>query len=289
MPFHPDESIRLHDGRQVCGTHQLVVCPSCCVDYSFMDEMSDPELDEESDGESDGVAEVVGRMMGGLELRIGSGRVIPEKFIPPRETDTPQSLFPPGIGTKAIPPVHRFIRRNNKAEILIYTDGACLDNGRENPRGGSAFVFKPSTSTVRGHVAFRLENEGPTGQQHQQTSNRAELRAVIGALRFRAWPGEGFKTIVIATDSEYIVNGATDFVRSWLQNGWKRGSGAAVKNKDLWQTLLGEIERWFDEDLKIKFWRIPREWNTEADRWAKDVAANESCPEKFSTISGVLV
>jgi ribonuclease HI len=292
-----------------------VVCPLCCVDYSFADasetlvesdaepDAEPDEPDAESDAESDagsdeefdnfslgGVPGRAIRSLGRPDLRIGSGRVIPEKFIPPNETDTPQSLFPPGIGVNAIPPVYRFIRRSNRTEVLIYTDGACLDNGRENPKGGCAFVFRPSTSTdIHGHVAFRLENEGPTGQRHQQTSNRAELRAVIGALRFRAWNGEGFKTIVIATDSEYIVNGSTGFVQGWLRNGWKRGSGDPVKNKDLWQTLLGETERWSDRGLKIKFWKIPREWNTEADRWAKDAAANETCSDNFSDLSGVLV
>ncbi|OXV07717.1 hypothetical protein Egran_04519 [Elaphomyces granulatus] len=207
-----------------------MVCPLCCVDYSFADESeilveSDAEPDAEPD-EPDAERSVWKGDQIPRPTRFENWiRVIPEKFIciPPNETDTPQSLFPPGVGINAIPPVRRFIRRSNRTEVLIYTDSACLDNGRENPKGGCAFVFRPSTSTdIHGHVAFRLENEGPTGQRHQQTSNRAELRAIIGALRFRAWNGEGFKTIVIATDSEYIVNGSTGFVRGWLRNGWKR-------------------------------------------------------------------
>ncbi|KAN0086314.1 Ribonuclease H-like domain containing protein [Elaphomyces granulatus] len=223
------------------------------------------------------------------DLRVGSGQVIPKKFIPPNKTDTPQLLFPPML-IHTFPPVHRFIRRSDPTQVLIYTSGACLDNGRKDPRGGCAFVFKFSTSMqIYGRAAFRLENKGPTGQQHQQTSNRAELRAVIGALRFRGWNGEGFKTIVIATDSEYIVNCSTNCVRGWLQNGWKRGSGAPVEDKDLWLTLLGECERWSSMGLKIKFWQIPRECNTEADRLARDAAANEPFFDKFSDINGILV
>lgn len=50
-------------------------------------------------------------------------------------------------------------------------------------------------------LSDRLELEGPFGDSHQQTSIRAELRAVIAALSSRVWRGEGFKTIVVATDS----------------------------------------------------------------------------------------
>ena len=209
MPFHGDDPKAAY-----CSNHKLVVCPMCGVDH-FADEIlskSEKEPDAEPDADSDleDNSLTYMRSLAQQDLRIGSGRVIPEKFIPPNKTDTPQLLFPPAqYRRQAIPPVHRFIHRSNPTQVLIYTGGTCLVSEREDPSGGCAFVFKFSTSMeIYGHVAFRLENEGPTGQQHQQTSNRAELRAVIGALRFRSWTGEGFKTVVIATDSEYVVNGS---------------------------------------------------------------------------------
>lgn len=112
---------------------------------------------------------------------------------------------------------------------------------------------------------------------------------MIGALRYRAWSGEGFKSLVIATDSEYVVEGATRWVKGWLRRGWRTSTGAPVKNKDLWQTVLGEAERRGERGLKIRFWRIPREWNTEADRRAREAATDPDCPEKFRDIMGVLV
>jgi len=59
---------------------------------------------------------------------------------------------------------------------------------------------------------------------------------------------------------------------------------AVLRNRDLWQTLIGEVERWSDNRLEIKFWKIPREWNREADRWARDAVANERFSENFSTL-----
>jgi ribonuclease HI len=121
----------------------------------------------------------------------------------------------------------------------------------------------------------RLENKGPFGDDvYTQTSSRAELRAVIAALRFRHWPGEGFHTCVFATDSEYVVEGSTTWAKTWVQNGW-RTRGGPVKNKDLWEALLGEVERYKAGGMAVQFWRIPREWNTVADAAAKDAAGNE--------------
>ncbi|KAE8150408.1 ribonuclease H-like domain-containing protein [Aspergillus avenaceus] len=223
--------------------------------------------------------------------QVGTGRIIPTRFHPPNTNDTLQSLFQPRISSTAIPPVRRFIRLTNPNQFLIYTDGACLDNGRASARAGCSFVFKPSTSQPESHgwVRFRLEDTGPTGEAHPQTSNRAELRAVIAALRFRVWTGEGFDSLVIATDSEYVVEGATSWVRRWLQRDWKTSIGQAVKNRDLWECLLGEIERWNGNGMQVQFWRIPRRWNTDADYHAKH-AASEDAQDAFMNISvlGVL-
>lgn len=125
------------------------------------------------------------------------------------------------------------------------------------------------------YLRFRLEAEGPTGERYPQTSNRAELRAVIAALRFRFWFDEGFNKVVIATDSAYVVEGITKWISTWLRNNWRTSVGADVKNKDLWQLLLWEMERYDVRNTKIQFWRIPRELNSEADYHAKEGAMEE--------------
>ncbi|CAK1364511.1 unnamed protein product [Cercospora beticola] len=107
---------------------------------------------------------------------------------------------------------YRFVRRDNDREMLIYVDGSCLDqNSKEDVktrRAGCGWVFKPVSSSagVR-EEAMRLELEGPSGQEYVPTNNRAELRAVIGALQYREWNGEGWRNVVIALDSEYVVLG----------------------------------------------------------------------------------
>ncbi|KAF7131323.1 hypothetical protein CNMCM5793_004437 [Aspergillus hiratsukae] len=198
----------------------------------------------------------------------GTGQVIPNKFIPPNSSIRPQDLFPPGRRMDTSPPVLRFISRLNSNEMLIYTDGACLGNGQPNP--GQA---------------------GPTGDHRPQTSNRAELRAVIAALQFRSWPSEGWKNFVIATDSTYVVEGATSWIKGWVQNGWRTRNGEPVKNEDLWKCLLGWCEdaATFPAKTKLEFWRIPREWNTEADGWAKIGAEKCGRPTTFARPWGNLL
>ncbi|OAQ57224.2 ribonuclease H domain-containing protein [Pochonia chlamydosporia 170] len=275
--------VELPDGRLVCRPHGLTFCPYCCVDFSFMEELlEDPEerleretnelyeqLSDEMQADIDArwgsprrladgpayhgnngtktgfhiIDTAASSEPCGRTIRRGTGRVFPTKFNPPSATSAPGVLFPAGIGHQAIPPVARFIRRDDSEQLLIYADGACLNNGQPNPKAGWAFVFKPDTNQPSGIVSARLEKKGPFGDAFAQTSNRAELRAVLAALRFRHWRGGGFSTLVFATDSEYVAEGATSWIRGWVRNGWKTSTGADVKNKDMWEVLLGEVER----------------------------------------------
>ncbi|EFZ03312.1 Ribonuclease H domain protein [Metarhizium robertsii ARSEF 23] len=223
-----------------------------------------------------------------LSIRRGTGRSFPTTFVPPLATSVPSALFRPAVSRRAIPPVTRYIRRDDPQQMLIYADGACLNNGQANPKAGWAFVFKPTVGQTPGHVSARLENIGPFGDPSNQTSNRAELRAVLAALRFRHWEGEGFKTIVFATDSEYVAEGATHWARTWVRNGWRTSTGA-VRNKDLWEMLLGEVERWNSWGVEIQFWRIPRALNERADTAAKQAAEGTETYDTYQEFSGILV
>ena len=43
--------------------------------------------------------------------------------------------------------------------------------------------------------------------------------------------------ISIWTDSQYVKNGITTWIKSWKINGWKNSAKQPVKNKDLWIKL----------------------------------------------------
>ncbi|KAJ4154118.1 hypothetical protein LMH87_010581 [Akanthomyces muscarius] len=260
----------LPNGRLVCGPHGLVQC-----------DLDDDEEDDEDHHLPPPRHED--------EMVRGTGLVFPSKFQPPVSHLPPTELF---RGRVRFMNMIRCTLPDDSSTLVLMTDGACLNNGQANPKAGWAFFQGLSTEGQPRVVSNALEKQGPWGDDAIQTSNRAELRAVIAALRFRYWPGEGFSTAVIATDSEYVVEGSTQWAKTWVRNGWKtrgqRGTDSVnVKNKDLWEVLLGECERAHRKGLTIQFWKIPREWNTLADEGAKKAAAEEEAPAKWTTVIGL--
>ncbi len=111
--------------------------------------------------------------------------------------------------------------------ITIYTDGSCL----KNPGSG-------------GWAAIIHENNNKkiiSGNEKNTTNNRMELLAPINALReIKSGP-----KIKIYTDSQYVKNGITEWINTWLNNDWKTSKKEDVKNKDLWIELYN-LTKFFD-------------------------------------------
>ena len=98
------------------------------------------------------------------------------------------------------------------------------------------------------------------------------------------WVGEGFGKIVVATDSEYVVNGVNEWVVRWRANGWKNSAGRAIANKDLWLMLLSAIEKLEADGMVVQFYLIQRKFNL-ADRLAKKGAVSFYLPFSNNTIA----
>ncbi|KAH7020754.1 uncharacterized protein B0I36DRAFT_25331 [Microdochium trichocladiopsis] len=223
------------------------------------------------------------------EKRRATGAVFPALFRFPLAT--PQQLFKSmSINASGL---HRFVCRNDATQALVYVDGACANNGQQNATGGWAVVQSPGLCRPDAQpdvISARLEDKGPFDVCGVATSNRAELRAAIAALRECNWVEEGFRSLVIATDSTYVVDGATRWCKTWMSNGWKLQTGDTVKNQDLWDLLLGQVEAAHESGLAVVFWKIARELNTVADAAAKAASAlPQSIPEFRDTISAVPV
>lgn len=62
------------------------------------------------------------------------------------------------------------------------------------------------------------------------------MQAAIAALQFLQQ--HDYDTdIELNTDSKYLIQGITQWMRGWKRKGWKTAAGKAVLNKDLWLTL----------------------------------------------------
>ncbi|KAK6223968.1 hypothetical protein LQW54_000114 [Pestalotiopsis sp. IQ-011] len=211
-----------------------------------------------------------------LERRRGTGKVFPSRFDSSAPPSNPAAIFTASNATSQTG--SRFVHRNNHRMALAYVDGACSNYGMQGSRAAWAVVYGPVEGCI---VSKRLGNRGPFGDEYEATSNRAELRAAIAALRLTNWRDEGFDSLVIATDSTYVVDGATGWTKGWVRNGWKTRTGDGVKNKDLWELLLGEVERWNAQRLKVEFLRIPRELNSAADTAAKAAVHQGAIEHEF--------
>lgn len=71
------------------------------------------------------------------------------------------------------------------------------------------------------------------GGEQGTTNNRMELTAVIRALEQIKKPSK----VRVATDSQYVQKGMTEWLKGWKAKGWKTASKAPVKNDDLWRIL----------------------------------------------------
>ena len=69
------------------------------------------------------------------------------------------------------------------------------------------------------------------GGESATTNNRMELTAAIEALNETSGP------IRLYTDSQYVKNGVTNWIRGWKRNGWRTSDRKPVKNQDLWRNL----------------------------------------------------
>tara|TARA_B100001059_G_C17626592_1_gene472240 strand:- start:101 stop:541 length:441 start_codon:yes stop_codon:yes gene_type:complete len=143
--------------------------------------------------------------------------------------------------------------------FIIYTDGSCLKN--PGGPGGWAFivVHDDGETCVSGHHA-------------ETTNNRMELMATIQALEHARESLDG--TITLYTDSSYVKNGITKWIKGWKKNGWKTAAGTPVKNHDLWEQLME-----LNEEISVTWeWvkaHADNKYNNMVDHLAREAAIRQ--------------
>ncbi|WGV28773.1 ribonuclease HI [Halotia branconii] len=105
----------------------------------------------------------------------------------------------------------------------IYTDGACT--GNPGPGGwGVVVYFNDGSIHEMGDAASHT------------TNNKMEMQAAIAALQFLN-ASKQTQPITLHTDSEYLINCVTKWVKGWKKKGWKKADGKPVQNQDLLEIL----------------------------------------------------
>ena len=103
---------------------------------------------------------------------------------------------------------------------MCIRDSACT--GNPGPGGWGAVIFDQDD-----------KQRNISGSEKNTTNNRMELLAAIMSLKKIKSNSE----VIIFTDSTYVKNGITEWMKNWKKNGWKNSNKKPVKNKDLWVKL----------------------------------------------------
>ena len=137
--------------------------------------------------------------------------------------------------------------------IKIYTDGSCI--GNPGAGGWAAIILDGKNEKII------------SGSKNNTTNNQMELFAAIKALsNFNKK-----KSFKIFTDSNYVKDGITKWIKNWKKNNWKTSAKKPVKNQELWEKL----------DKLVNFHDVKWEWikghstniyNNLADELAKKAA-----------------
>lgn len=109
--------------------------------------------------------------------------------------------------------------------IKLVTDGSCI--GNPGP-GGWAVILR-----------YGKHSRELSGSQARTTNNRMEMTAVVSGLQALREPC----SVTLETDSEYVKNGVTRWMKKWKRNGWMTTAKEPVKNQDLWQELDAALAR----------------------------------------------
>jgi ribonuclease HI len=104
-------------------------------------------------------------------------------------------------------------------EVDLYTDGAC--SGNPGPGGWGALL------------RFGTVEKELSGSEAMTTNNRMELMAAISGLEALKKPAR----VRLHTDSMYVRDGITKWLKGWKAKGWLTADKKPVKNKELWQRL----------------------------------------------------
>ena len=106
----------------------------------------------------------------------------------------------------------------------MYTDGSCVNNGKENAQcGGGIWCGEnhPLNKSIR--VPSNL-----------QSNQIGELTAVLVALQ----SADPLTPVNIITDSKYVINGLTIHLGEWEDQGWIN-----IKNKSLLQATAYQLRK----------------------------------------------
>jgi ribonuclease HI len=144
-------------------------------------------------------------------------------------------------------------------DLRIYTDGGCWNNTGE---GAWAFVVTEHGQEIYSNSS-RVANT---------TNNKMELQAMIEAI---AWLDRPVNSVVVVSDSQYCINGITQWVHGWIEKHWITYDKKPVKNREQWELLYFLAHKWIHTNIEFKWVKghSGQKFNEMADQLCTDAIA----------------
>ena len=127
--------------------------------------------------------------------------------------------------------------------IVVFTDGACRNNGKQNAVGGMGVHFPDA----------QLADISKSYPHTNCTNQKTELLAIYLAIRAVSKKFKLSDTkLIINTDSMYAINCITKWVHKWIQNDWITSQGRPVLNSKYIKKIYAYYAKYH-----IKFQHVP--------------------------------
>lgn len=152
-------------------------------------------------------------------------------------------------------------------KVYVFTDGA--SKGNPGPGGWGAVIALPDLIQEIG------------GREGVTTNNRMELTAALQALVSIDSLASKPDSLVIFSDSSYLINGITKWIFGWSKNSWKNSKKEDVLNADLWRALQSRIQ-----GKKITWKYVPGHSDVAGNERANDIAEEFALNKKIELFFG---
>lgn len=128
---------------------------------------------------------------------------------------------------------------NKTDTVQLYTDGAC--SGNPGPGGWAWVLVLQDEILLQG-----------SGNEEHTTNNRMELLAAIDGLKNFEKSQYRDLNLQLITDSVYVKQGISTWIKNWKKNNWRTSDKKPVKNQDLWELLDALYEKFSPECIWVR-------------------------------------
>ena len=126
-------------------------------------------------------------------------------------------------------------KHQSNMKVEIYTDGACLKNGKEGAEAAWAFYLPEHK---------QISNCGRVPTNEIQTNQRGELMAISEAVKAAEIAFPFLETdLKIYTDSKYSKDCLTTWITAWIRNNWRTSQGGDVMHRDLIEDTSNRLSK----------------------------------------------